>query len=189
MMKKRQSKNIKERKFTYSIPNYSQLINKIIKVVTILPERKSEYKLRIPSQTDNLELIRDFVSKLASKVGFSEEDVGKIELAVDEACTNVIKHAYKKDVSKPIDIVIKIDFNKFTIVITDRGKGFDPSRLKMPNMKEYLAELRVGGLGIYLMRSLMDKVDYEIKPGVKNKVTMVKYFLSDDKLTKTATGT
>lgn len=153
-----------------------------------MAKRKSEYKLRIPSQTDNLELIRDFVSKLASKVGFGVDDVGKIELAVDEACTNVIKHAYKKDPSKPIDIAIKIYLNKFTIVITDRGKGFDPSKLKIPNMKEYLAELRVGGLGIYLMRSLMDEVDYEVKPGVRNKVTMVKYLLNDDNVTKTAAG-
>jgi anti-sigma regulatory factor (Ser/Thr protein kinase) len=84
-----------------------------------LPKRKSEYKLRIPSQTDNLELIRDFVSKLASKVGFSEEDVGKIELAVDEACTNVIKHAYKKDVSKPIDIVIKIGYAVGKLTLLD----------------------------------------------------------------------
>lgn len=153
-----------------------------------MAKRKSEYKLRIPSQTDNLEIIRDFVSKVASKVGFGEDDVSKIELAVDEACTNVIKHAYQRDPSKPIDIIIKIDFNKFTIVITDRGKGFDASKLKLPDMKEYLAELRVGGLGIYLMRSLMDEVDYEIKPGVKNKVTMVKYFMNENKVTKTATG-
>ena len=149
---------------------------------------KSEYRLRIPSQTDNLEIIRDLVSKVASKVGFGDEDVGKIELAVDEACTNVIKHAYGKDPHKPIDIGIKIDINKFTIVITDRGRGFDPSRLEMPDMKEYLAELRVGGLGIYLMRTLMDKVNYDIKPGVKNTVTMVKYFLDQDKVTKATKG-
>jgi len=156
--------------------------------VIILPRRKSEYKLRIPSQTDNLELIREFVSKVASKVGFGGDDVSKIELAVDEACSNVIKHAYQKDPSKPIDIAMKIDLNKFTIVITDRGRGFDPAKLKMPDMKEYLAELRVGGLGIYLMRSLMDEVDYEIKPGVRNKVTMVKYFLDKEEITKTTAG-
>ena len=152
-----------------------------------MPKHKSEYKLRIPSQTDNLEIIREFVSRVASKVGFGVNDVEKIELAVDEACTNVIKHAYDKNPDKPIDIIIKIDFNKFTIVITDHGKGFDPKKLKIPNMQEYLAELRVGGLGIYLMRSLMDEVNYDIKPGVRNKVTMVKYLVQNDKVTQTAT--
>jgi serine/threonine-protein kinase RsbW len=137
-----------------------------------------EYKLRIPSQTDNLELIRVFISKVAQKVGFDEDDVNKIELASDEACTNVMKHAYSKDEKdKALDILIKIDFQKFTVVVTDHGKGFDPYTFKLPNMKEYLAELKVGGLGIYLMRTLMDEVNYDINPGVSNKVKMVKYFI------------
>ncbi len=140
----------------------------------------SEYKLRIPSQTDNLELIRVFVSKLAEKVGFDSDDIGKIELAIDEACTNVIKHAYDGDRSKPLDVAIQIDFQKFTIVVTDQGKGFNPKKVNIPNMDKYLAELRVGGLGIYLIKTLMDEVDYNIKPGVKNQVRMVKYFLDKD---------
>jgi serine/threonine-protein kinase RsbW len=137
-----------------------------------------EYKLLIPSQTDNLELIRGFVGKVAEKVGFGEDQVGKIELACDEACTNVIKHAYVGgEAKKSLDVMIKIDYQKFTIIVTDHGKGFNPKKIKMPDLQEYLAELRVGGLGIYLMKTLMDEVDYDIKPGVHNQVTMVKYFL------------
>jgi len=142
---------------------------------------KQEYKLRIPSQTDNLELIRGFIGKVAEKVGFNEDEVGKIELACDEACTNVIKHAYaEKDTDKALDIVIKIDYQKFTVIVTDHGKGFDPKSIKMPDLNEYLAELKVGGLGIYLMRTLMDKVDYNIQPGVRNQVKMVKYFINKE---------
>ena len=144
---------------------------------------KSEYKLRIPSQTDNLELIRIFVGKVAEKVGFSEDEIGKIELATDEACTNVIKHAYKNSKNDPLDVAIQIDYTKFTIMVTDHGKGFKPDNVKTPDMKEYLAELRVGGLGIYLMRTLMDEIDYEIKPGVRNQVKMVKYFGKQKKQT------
>ncbi len=145
-----------------------------------MPTNECEYQLRIPSETDNLELIREFVSKVADKVGFKSDDVGKIELACDEACTNVIKHAYspdKNDGKKSLDIVIKIDFDKFTLIVTDHGKGFDPKSIKMPDMKEYLAQLKVGGLGIYLMKTLMDEVDYQMEPGVKNQVKMVKYFI------------
>lgn len=138
-----------------------------------------EYKLLIPSQTDNLELIRSFVGSVAEKVGFGDEDVGKIELACDEACTNVIKHAYGGEhADKALDILIKIDYQKFTIIVTDHGKGFNPNQVEMPDLKEYLAELRVGGLGIYLMKTLMDEVDYDIKPGVHNQVKMVKYFVN-----------
>lgn len=135
------------------------------------------YRLKIPSQTDNLELIREVVGKIARNVGFSEEESSKIELAVDEACANVIKHAYRKDQKKPIDIVVKIDYQKLTIIVTDQGKGFDPKHLRDPDMQEYLAEMRVGGLGIYLIRTLMDEVDFKSAPGKGNQVRMVKYFV------------
>ncbi len=141
--------------------------------------KKKKYHLRIPSQTDNLEIIREFVSKIARKVGFQDEDTGKIELAVDEACTNVIEHAYGKDERKVIDIDVQIEPDKFTITITDQGKGFDPHKIRKPVMKDYLAEMRVGGLGIYLMQTLMDEIDFDIKGGRggrKNQVRMVKYF-------------
>jgi len=144
-----------------------------------MPTTECEYQLRIPSETDNLELIREFVTKVADKVGFNSDDVGKIELACDEACTNVIKHAYalKNNGKQSLDVLIQIDFDKFTLIVTDHGKGFDPNSIEIPNMKEYLAQLKVGGLGIYLMKTLMDEVDYQMQPGVKNQVKMVKYFL------------
>ena len=81
---------------------------------------------------------------------------------------------------QPIDIAIEIDFNKFSIIVTDKGKGFDISKIKTPDMKEYLAEMRVGGLGIFLMRSLMDEVDFNIKSDGINQVKMIKYFLKDE---------
>ncbi|MBN1480935.1 ATP-binding protein [candidate division KSB1 bacterium] len=145
-----------------------------------MPTTECEYQLRIPSETDNLELIRDFVSKVAEKVGFKSDDVGKIELACDEACTNVMKHAYasgQKNGKESLDILIQIDYDKFTLVVTDHGRGFDPDAIKLPDMKEYLAQLKVGGLGIYLMKTLMDEVDYQMQPGVRNQVKMVKYFI------------
>jgi serine/threonine-protein kinase RsbW len=148
-------------------------------VVKILSNNVAEYHLTLPSQTDNLELIREFIARVAEKSGFNEDDVNKIELAVDEACANVIKHAYDKDEHKPIDIAIEIAYDKLTIIIADTGKGFDLQKLKTPNLKEYLAEMRVGGLGIYLMKNLMDEVNFEVNPGVRNQVKMVKYVLKN----------
>ena len=140
-------------------------------------KKTKNYRLKIPGQKDNLEIIRNFISGVAKKVGFDEDDVNKIELAVDEACTNVIKHAYLEDETQHIDIAIKIDYQKLTVIVTDRGKSFDMEEVEMPDMKTYLAELRVGGLGVYLMRTLMDEVDYQARPDGKNEVRMVKYFL------------
>ncbi|MFQ5824234.1 MAG: ATP-binding protein [bacterium] len=136
-----------------------------------------KYQLKIPSQTDNLEIIREVVAKVASKVGFNSDEVSKIELAVDEACTNVIKHAYDKNSKKFIEVIIQVDKQKLMVTVTDRGKGFNPEHVKSPNLKEYLEEMRVGGLGIYLMETLMDKVDFEINPGVKTQVRLIKYLV------------
>ena len=145
-----------------------------------MKKKTRQYLLKIPGQVDNLEIIRNFISGVAKKVGFGDDDANKIELAVDEACTNVIEHAYRDDDDKDIDIAIKLDYQKLTVVVTDRGRSFNFKQVEMPNMNSYLAELRVGGLGIYLMKTLMDEVDYQSKPGGKNEVRMVKYLLNPE---------
>ena len=139
-------------------------------------ETGKEYTLKIPGRTNNLERIRTFVAGVARKSGFSEEDVNKIELAVDEACSNVIEHAYAHDEGKDIDIAVRIDFQKLTVIVTDHGKSFHFNGVPMPDMKQYLAELRIGGLGIYLMKMLMDEVEYRSESG-RNEVHMAKYFV------------
>ena len=129
----------------------------------------------MPSQSDNLSIIREVVAKVAGIVGFDSDDISKIELAVDEACANVIKHAYGKNSGQTIDVQIKTDNKKLMVIVSDKGKGFKPENLQFPDMKEYLSEMRVGGLGIYLIETLMDKVDFDVRPGVKNQVKMIKY--------------
>jgi len=131
--------------------------------------------ITIPSRTERLIRVREFVSTAARKFGFSDEDVSKIALAVDEACTNIIKHAYKSDPTKNISVTIKGRNGTFEIAIRDSGKDFDPAGVPSPDMKEYLAHYRRGGLGMYLMKSLMDKIEYDIKPGMPNEVRLTKY--------------
>jgi len=130
-------------------------------------------QLIIPSRTESLHQARDFVSEQAREVGFDEELVGMIALAVDEACTNIIKHAYQYAKDRQIEIRIEKKNGSFIISIADEGKSFDPSEIHTPDMKEYLSHFRRGGLGLHLMRSLMDKVDYD-STGNKNVVRMIK---------------
>jgi serine/threonine-protein kinase RsbW len=131
--------------------------------------------LKIDSRTDRLIAVREFVSDAAREFGFGEDDVSKISLAVDEACTNVIKHAYGFDSSKSLTISVVPGKNFLEILIRDNGKGFDPSKVSTPDMKEYLSHYRKGGLGVYLMKKLMDVVEYHLLPGEKNEVRLVKY--------------
>jgi serine/threonine-protein kinase RsbW len=137
--------------------------------------KTQKYRLKIPSITENLQMIREFVLKIAAKTGFNEETQEQIALAVDEACTNVIKHAHHHDARRLMDIQIKTDTSKMIITITDKGRGFDITKLKDPDVEKYIRESRHGGLGIYLIKTLMDEVDYEFNPGVKNQVQLTKY--------------
>ena len=91
--------------------------------------KTQKYKLKIPSITENLQMIRKFVLKIAAKTGFNEETQEQIALAVDEACTNVIKHAHHHDARRLMDIQIQTDAIKMKITITDKGRGFDITKL------------------------------------------------------------
>jgi serine/threonine-protein kinase RsbW len=131
--------------------------------------------IHIESRTERLIVVREFVSAAARECGFPDDEVSKIALAVDEACTNVIKHAYRNDPDKEITVSVKKRPRGLEIVIADTGTAFDPARIQAPNMKEYLSHYRHGGLGMYLMKSLMDKVEYKIDTGRRNEVRMTKY--------------
>lgn len=127
------------------------------------------------SRTDHLLEVRDFVSEAARQFGFSEEDVANIVLAVDEACTNIIKHSYQYAPDKEIAIAIIRNNGTFEVKIHDNGKSFNPDSLRAPDLKRNLSQHRRGGLGVYLMKKLMDKVEYSFASGHNNEVSLVKY--------------
>ncbi len=130
--------------------------------------------LKVKSRTENLSSIRDFVSSAASEVNISKDVIENIILAVDEACTNIIKHAYKYSPDGEIIIKIKPSKSKFEIKILDYGLTFEPDKIPEPDLQKYYRQRRVGGLGIYLMRTLMDEVKFSTVPGKYNEVSLVK---------------
>jgi serine/threonine-protein kinase RsbW len=134
----------------------------------------------IESRTDNLLEVREFVLTAARQFGFEEEEASKIVLAVDEACTNVIKHAYQYATDRQIEIVIRPDKDRLQITVIDDGRAFNPSIAKLPDLKQHLSHYRRGGLGIYLMRTLMDKVEYKYAPGKRNEVRLTKYLSASE---------
>lgn len=135
------------------------------------------YSLEIPAANENLDHVRRFISGIAGNMGFSEEHVYQIELIVDEACSNVIKHAYKNCCSsrKIIRIKVKKHPRKIEIVVADRGAGFDPAAIGTPDLRKYQEKMIVGGLGLYLIHNFCDEVKFNIRPGVRNAVKMVKF--------------
>ncbi len=140
-------------------------------------KRSHKYRLKLPLESANLGIIRDFVGKIAANIGFDEEEIGNIELAVDEAATNVLRHAYgEKERDKEFILIEATAYpDRIQISVIDRGKGFNPQEIKPPRMEQYFKQMRRGGLGLYLIRTLMDKVDFSINPGKRNEVIMTKY--------------
>ncbi len=130
--------------------------------------------LHIQSQTQKLNLVREFIAEAARESGFDDEATGKIMLAVDEACTNIIKHAYEYAGNRDIDVEVSTNGTRFEVIITHNGKSFDPKGVKSPDMQEYFRKYQRGGLGIHLMRRLMDEVAYETLPDKRNVVRLIK---------------
>ncbi|MCU0452065.1 MAG: ATP-binding protein [Bacteroidetes bacterium] len=129
----------------------------------------------VRSSTDHLREVRHFVEAAARQFGFVDEDVSNIVLAVDEACTNIIKHAYGGSSTGEIRVTVIREGTSFEVQIHDQGRPFDPESIHPPNLKQHLSEYRRGGLGVYLMRRLMDQVEFSIHPGRPNEVRLVKY--------------
>lgn len=130
--------------------------------------------LKVKSRTENLSVIRDFVNSAALQMKIPKDIVENIILAVDEACTNIIKHAYNYSSDGDISIKIKPSTSKFIVSVIDNGISFEPEKIPKPDLQKYYRQKRVGGLGIYLMKSLMDDVKYISKPGKYNEVLLTK---------------
>lgn len=137
--------------------------------------KKFERHLTIKSTTENLLKVREFIKAAAEDCLFPEETVEKIVLAVDEACTNIIKHAYNYSPDGLINISISVANKKFIVAITDNGERFDPETVPEPDIREYYKKKKVGGLGMYLMKKLMDEVKYSTLDDNKNQVLLIKY--------------
>lgn len=132
------------------------------------------FQLHVPSSTENLAMIRDFVGSIGSRAGLEQPEISQLELAVDEACANVIEHAYGSDATREVRVKATVDADAVSIEIVDTGRGFDPASVEQANLDQLISDRKSGGLGMRLIQRLMDEVQYQIVPGQKNELRMVK---------------
>ena len=132
-------------------------------------------RLVVTNDTKYLIVVRDFVSRMIRQSRVTREDENKIILAVDEAVTNIIEHGYDQGVDGQIELEIESDPGQFKVVVRDSGRVFNPESVPNPDMKEHVKAGRKKGLGLFLMRQIMDEVRYRYKDGVQNELTLVKY--------------
>lgn len=135
---------------------------------------RSVHTFSIPSSTRYLEDVRRFVEAHAAEANLPEDSVEKFKIAVDEACTNVIKHAYGGDEHHRVDLAIIVEADQFTVRIRDNGRPFNRSNYEEPNLLELTKRRRGGGLGVHIMRRLMDHVEYRTRGSI-NEVLLTMY--------------
>jgi anti-sigma regulatory factor (Ser/Thr protein kinase) len=130
--------------------------------------------IRFAAKFEYLDEIREFVGDIARKGGFSDKDVYNIQLATDEAASNIIEHAYENVSDGILELSCGMRGDAITIMLIDHGESFDPSEIPLPDLKADLSDRKIGGLGIFLMRKLMDEVRYEPRADKSNVLTMTK---------------
>lgn len=140
----------------------------------VKPPDERTFELKVKSSLENLAVIRDFISDSALDSGINKEVVDRIILAVDEASSNIMRHAYKDRPEGVITVQISVKNNECVVTLIDNGIGFSLEKVREPNMLSYLKEKKRGGLGIHLMKILMDNVDYSSIDGEYNKLVLTK---------------
>jgi serine/threonine-protein kinase RsbW len=131
--------------------------------------------LRTDSRLENVELVARAVRGLAGAAGVEARDCARVELAVAEAMNNAIRHAYRREGGHLVEIVFTLDERRFTIEVADEGTPMEPRRAPVldfdPGDLEHLPE---GGMGLYIIYSVMDEVEYRSRGG-RNSLLMTRH--------------
>jgi serine/threonine-protein kinase RsbW len=142
----------------------------------------SDYiEMNVPAKADYVGVVRLTISGLANRMGFAFDEIEDIKIAVSEACTNVVNHAYKDGEKGQVRIGCNIFDDRIEITVVDQGRSFDVESISKnlgPVDGKSVDQLNEGGLGLFLIDTLMDKVEISSEAGVV--VMMTKYLHRDE---------
>jgi anti-sigma regulatory factor (Ser/Thr protein kinase) len=131
-------------------------------------------QLSVPGRLDDLPAIGEFIEEACTQAGVRQELRFDITLAVEEACTNIIEHAYKGN-GGSFDVRFEVRDSDLVVTLRDHGQPFDPAAVIKPDFSLPLEERPLGGLGLHLMQKLMDEVRFSFSPKHGNELVMVKH--------------
>jgi serine/threonine-protein kinase RsbW len=133
-----------------------------------------EFEITVYNKLESLPVIAQFLNDSLQKIGMGEDKIFDMNVAVDEACTNIIQHAYSPDERGKIEIRCKVvNDNRCAVSIKDNGKPYDQSTEGPADTTSPLEERKPGGLGLFFMRELVDEIFYEYKDGFET-LTLIK---------------
>jgi len=139
---------------------------------------QNEQRLVAPARYEAVGQSCQFVAQAAKSAGLDDQAVFHVQLAVDEAITNIIEHAYGGENRGDISITCGVEAGSFLILLVDQGQAFNPDTIPSPRLTLAPSELRIGGLGLHFMRTLMDRVEFYFRPG-RNELLMFKQLDQD----------
>jgi anti-sigma regulatory factor (Ser/Thr protein kinase) len=138
-----------------------------------MPKTSDALELTIEIDLAQLAIVRDTVVRFARRENLSRDVVFAAKLALEELLTNTITYGYDDKSGQLIEIRLEVRGDQFIIRTVDGGLAFDPRAAKEPNIKSSLKNRALGGLGVHLVKNLMDRIEYQHKDG-KNHVTLRK---------------
>lgn len=127
-----------------------------------------------PGRFESLPRVGEFISKAAINAGLSSKAIYAVQLAVDEACSNIIDHAYGGEDRGEMVCSVIVSDDGLTVILRDRGRPFNPQMIPDPQINVPLEQLKPRGVGVYLMRKMVDEVRYEYSPEGGNVLTLYK---------------
>jgi serine/threonine-protein kinase RsbW len=132
-----------------------------------------EFEASFESSTTSLAIIRDFIREVGRSACIDAHLLDDIELAVDEACTNIIEHAYDGLPGQSIHMRVEVDHETLMVKLLDGGKTFTFDEHALPEQSQ-LSSFTPGGRGLFLMHALLDDVRYRRAPEGQNELVLVK---------------
>ena len=132
------------------------------------------YTVKVPARYEYLAQISEFIAGAARDAMLNEEAIYAVQLAVDEACSNIMEHAYQGRGQGEIICTCENNDESLIVTLYDQGKPLNPEDIPVFNLETPLEDLKTGGAGVYLMHKLMDQVHYESDPQHGNKLELIK---------------
>lgn len=125
-----------------------------------LPVDSSAQTRTYPARFTSLEAVREFVGEQAELCGLDPEAVYQVQLAVDEAFSNIVEHAFGGECDEEVECTCQIAAEGLTVILVDCGRPFAPEAVPDPDRLSSLQKRQIGGLGVFFIRHLMDEVQY-----------------------------
>lgn len=131
-------------------------------------------QMTVPGRFENLAAIGEFIRQAAAEAGLDEPAAYAIHMAVDEACANIIEHAYGGEGRGQIRLTCRIRRDGLEVTIYDRGRPFDPAQVPELDTQAPLPERSSRGMGVFFIHNLVDRVEYKFQTPAGNRLTLFK---------------